>query len=370
MMTHDRSWVVFGHSLFTAMGYGGYGVYLFFAISGFLITTRILEEEAICGHFDIRRFYIRRVFRIQPAALVYLAVVAVVMLAGLSQDSWFSWVSALCLFTNFTWHPWTVPTLTGHFWTLAVEEHFYIILSLALFFAKKYRLPVIAALYCLALAPHLVSYPLRHGWWSADAPRSTQFQLISLMLAALIAVLMRKSFVLHTIQRLWRPWVAFLVIAAVVILHNVYGQMRVSMPVRPLHYLRTQADYIAIYMPAFWVVATVFHPRSWTTRFLELSWMRFIGRISYSLYLWHVLLFHLWTLMFFTPTAPLGSLIQHGGVLPWMEKPVKYALVFGVATLSYYFIEKPLIRRGHRLAPPATPGRPELADLPVEVAAA
>jgi peptidoglycan/LPS O-acetylase OafA/YrhL len=369
MMTHDRDWAHANHlSLYTAMGYGGHGVYLFFAISGFLITTRILEEEALCGHFDIRRFYIRRVFRIQPAALAYLAAAALLMLAGLSHDSWFSWVAALCLFTNFIWRPWTAFTLTGHFWTLAVEEHFYILLSLALFFAKKHRLLVIGLLYCLVLMPNMVSYPQRHGWWTLDALRSTQFQLVTLMLAALLAVLLRRPLVLRTVQRLWKPWVALLVIAAVVVLHNAYGQMQAAMPIRPLRYLHNQTAYFVTYMPPFFVVATVFHPRSWTTRWLELRWMRFIGKISYSLYLWHILIFYLWSLLFFAPTAPLASLLQQGGPLPWLEKPVKYAIVFGVATLSYYFIEKPLIRRGHQLAPPATPGRPEFADLPTETA--
>jgi peptidoglycan/LPS O-acetylase OafA/YrhL len=73
MITHDRPFDLFGHSSLNYKGYGGYGVYLFFAISGLLITTRILEEEEICGYFDIRRFYIRRIFRIQPAALACTA---------------------------------------------------------------------------------------------------------------------------------------------------------------------------------------------------------------------------------------------------------------------------------------------------------
>ena len=365
MMTHDRSWVIFGHSLSTAMGYGGYGVYLFFAISGFLITTRILEEEAICGQFDIRRFYIRRVFRIQPAALVYLAVVSVVMLAGLSRDSWFSWVSALCLFTNFTWHPWSVPTLTGHFWTLAVEEHFYILLSVTLWMVKRYRATALAVLLTGFTLPLVASYGIRHGWYlPANTPRSTQWQLTPLLLASLVAVMLRRKVLLRLVKAMLYPWVAFAGTLGIIVGKLVYAELRYHLTFEPLHHLPDMYPFAATYLLILWIVATVFHPDSWTTRVLELGWMRFIGRISYSLYLWHVLVFYLWTLIFFTPKAPLGHLIQHGGVLSWLEMPAKYAAIFIVATLSYYTIERPLIRMGHRLAPPATPGRPELADLP------
>jgi peptidoglycan/LPS O-acetylase OafA/YrhL len=71
------------------------GVYLFFGISGILITTRILEEESLCGFFDIKKFYVRRIFRIQPAAWVYLAVVGGLMAAGFITTQWRHWLGAL-----------------------------------------------------------------------------------------------------------------------------------------------------------------------------------------------------------------------------------------------------------------------------------
>src|ERR1700731_4331889 len=74
MWVHDDAKVsIAGHSLVDYQYIGGYGGSLFFAISGILITTRILEEESLCGFFDIKKFYIRRIFRIQPAAWAYLA---------------------------------------------------------------------------------------------------------------------------------------------------------------------------------------------------------------------------------------------------------------------------------------------------------
>ena len=189
MMTHDRPWMLFGHSSIRYKGYGGYGVYIFFAISGFLITSRILEEERICGYFDIRRFYIRRIFRIQPAAWAYLAAVALVMALGYAHqygvfETRSSWNAALLLYTNYVFRSWKSPTLTGHFWTLAVEEHFYILLSVTLFFAKRYRIAVLVLLFLMFMV-----VPSMNRFHVYDVkPRSTQWQLTSLLLSALVAV--------------------------------------------------------------------------------------------------------------------------------------------------------------------------------------
>jgi peptidoglycan/LPS O-acetylase OafA/YrhL len=191
MITHDRPFDLFGHSSLNYKGYGGYGVYLFFAISGLLITTRILEEEKICGYFDIRRFYIRRIFRIQPAALAYLAVVAVLILIGVTHDSWGSWLAALALYTNFQYQPGVAVEYTGHFWTLAVEEHFYILLSLTLLLVKKYRTTALAVLFLGFTALTTLTYGVRHGWYDPQLwPRSTQWQLGPLLLASLVALLL------------------------------------------------------------------------------------------------------------------------------------------------------------------------------------
>jgi peptidoglycan/LPS O-acetylase OafA/YrhL len=90
---------------------------------------------------------------------------------------------------------------------------------------------------------------------------------------------------------------------------------------------------------------------------LETNVFRFIGRISYSLYLWHILFFFR-----IDPSTDVANRVM----LALSGRPTKQIVALLVATLSYYFIEKPMVRLGHRLAPAASPGRPELADLPVE----
>jgi peptidoglycan/LPS O-acetylase OafA/YrhL len=95
------------------------------------------------------------------------------------------------------------------------------------------------------------------------------------------------------------------------------------------------------------VAGTVLHPASALGRCLENRAVKWIGRLSYSLYLWQQL--------FLIPGAKyLFSLLQ--------RFPINLALLFLTAVLSYEFLERPMIRLGHRLAPPPTPGRTDLGD--------
>src|ERR1700679_3845029 len=90
-------WVLIWHSQVWRFGWlsnewlrasGGRGVQLFFALSGLLICNRLLREEQRFGGISLRSFYTRRFFRIQPAALTYLAVISILMLSGTIPQSW------------------------------------------------------------------------------------------------------------------------------------------------------------------------------------------------------------------------------------------------------------------------------------------
>src|ERR1700721_434435 len=79
---------------------GANGVELFFAISGILICTRLLDEEEAWGKISLRGFYIRRIFRIQPAAFVFLFAVALLSIVGTIPFSKIGWLTSLLSVRN------------------------------------------------------------------------------------------------------------------------------------------------------------------------------------------------------------------------------------------------------------------------------
>src|SRR5215218_6546752 len=102
--------------------YGGLGVDIFFGLSGLLITTLLLEEARSTGSMQLGQFYIRRAFRILPAYLLFL--VGYTLIRGW-RSAWEA-ISCLLFFRNYASDAVT-DTGSLHLWSLAVEEHFYLI---------------------------------------------------------------------------------------------------------------------------------------------------------------------------------------------------------------------------------------------------
>ena len=102
--------------------FGAFGVDVFFGLSGLLITKLLLDEFGRTASFDLRGFYIRRAFRILPPSLMFLAVITV---AGMWRSTW-EVASCLLFFRNYVPDSLTSGA-TQHLWSLAVEEHFYLL---------------------------------------------------------------------------------------------------------------------------------------------------------------------------------------------------------------------------------------------------
>lgn len=352
LMTHDRPWSIGGWSNASWNSVGGDGVNLFFAISGLLICTRILEDEALLGVFRLKAFYVRRLFRIQPAALCYLAVIALLIVLGIVHERWHFWLGGFFLYQNFLYHAENRRLIfegyfTGHFWTLSVEEHFYIFLSLFLYFVKRYR----------ALALALVLLALRfsgkfaeaHGYYSADtSTRRTYWVIGALIWPAFLALLLREPRIKGFAKRFMRPWVLFAFTFVVVCVGERMHSGASGLGTMRAYNLE---DGRVRFLFNFWVIATMLHPQSWTTRVLELAPIRYVGRLSYSIYVWHLL---------FLCTGWPETHITWPPLVLIGQRPWRYLGILVTAMLSYHLIEKPMMRLGHKLAPPATPGHRDL----------
>src|ERR1700722_2606600 len=99
---------------------GHVGVLLFFALSGYLITDRLLAEYRSTGAVSLRNFYLRRAFRILPPAVTFLGIMAILSHAGLVVCSLPAIRAALLFYTNFADFG-DIGWRVGHFWSLSVE---------------------------------------------------------------------------------------------------------------------------------------------------------------------------------------------------------------------------------------------------------
>jgi peptidoglycan/LPS O-acetylase OafA/YrhL len=309
---------------------------IFFGISGFLICSRLIEELRGRGEIDLKKFYVRRAFRILPPAVVYLLAVAVLSLTGVTHTPLRQWVGALLFYGNYVKNPvWQV----GHFWSLAIEEHFYLFWPVLLAwigvrrsgFAAVLMIAGIFLLRCYGAERHYIIFP-NYG-------SRTDLRMDGLLWGCIVAVMASVPGWRKRMGRMLTPGV-FLGLLAMYVVSVVY-------PTDSAVYLFVIPPMQAALIP-FLLVATVLHPGSWAGRFLEWVPCRKLGRISYSLYLWQQL-FLTWV-----PFFP--------GKLVWLQWfPVNMAGALMCAVGSYYVIERPMIRLGHRLAPPVTEGRVDLA---------
>lgn len=306
--------------------HGHLGVDIFFAISGILICSRLLTEEESAGQISLRSFYIRRAFRILPPAILFLATL-LVLKATVHLPVELPEVFASLFFVRnytsaFTHFQTTYPAYTSHFWSLAVEEHFYLILpSLLVFTSRKYRAPALLTL-AAAISLHRIA---PNSWLSFH----TDIRLDALLVPAALAVILHTAS--NTRQRLIQTLSSAPLVAIFLLLLITTG----------LH-PRATGLLIAWFTPLL-ILATMLRPQGWFSHLLESAPLRYIGRISYSLYLWQQLFL---ITHFGAGTACLGHL---------QSFPFNWIATFACALLSYYLVEQPLIRLGHRLAPTSPP---------------
>jgi len=127
----------FKNSIITSTLAGGtLGVYIFFVISGFLITSLLIKEKLKTGTISIKDFYIRRALRILPVAYLYLLVLFFLHIFCGLQVSYLEYIGCAFFLVNLGYFH--TGVYTGHYWSLSVEEQFYVVFPSIL--RRNYRL--------------------------------------------------------------------------------------------------------------------------------------------------------------------------------------------------------------------------------------
>jgi peptidoglycan/LPS O-acetylase OafA/YrhL len=319
---------VLGALLQSLSNFGEVGVEVFFAISGLLICSRLLDEESRSGHINVKAFYIRRFFRILPAAIFYLLVVAILAAFHVIPLSPLDWFGALFFFRNYAMlfeylrhSPLALHWYTGHFWSLSMEEHFYLVLPSVLVGFRQMRFWVLAGLALTVALWRFVLVHLMHHEYQLNFRTDTHVD--ALLIPAMIALSLYPRMRNRSAAKYIPAW-SFPILIAMEI-----GLLRIRVPL----YFTLQTFVITLL-----ILSTVLHPRTLPGSILESKPIRWIGWISYSLYLWQQLFFGV---------NVVGS---PSGMAVLREPPINLLALLVCATCSYYLVEKPCVRLGHRLA--------------------
>ncbi|MEZ6115779.1 MAG: acyltransferase [Pirellulaceae bacterium] len=289
---------------FAITRFGALGVDIFFVLSGFLITSKLLEEWQSSGTIQLKAFYVRRCFRILPAYFTYLLVVGVLGLLGIFSISGQEWFSCAFFWRNYLPAHAAASGYTGHFWTLAVEEHFYLVWPSLLLLAGRTKAWRMAALIALVVAAwRMIDFRWQLTSWAIANDVSfyqrTDIRFDSLAVGGLFALMPRSTPLIRLVTR-HGAWCFGAAACAFV------GSLLMAIPAK----LLLQAVMIAIMISC----SVAGHPRA-LVRIMEWRQIRFVGRLSYSLYLWQTVFLSIGG---YEDSPPLGR---------WQQLPLS---LFGV----------------------------------------
>jgi peptidoglycan/LPS O-acetylase OafA/YrhL len=304
---------------------GDLGVRCFFVISGFLITYLFLKEEAATGAISLHLFYARRALRIVP---VYIAFIGFLFLLSYTSRAHFTpcqWLTSLTFTKDFGCRSWN----DAHLWSLSVEEQFYLLWPLVLAGCNpRSRMMIAFGLICVCPAARIVyhfsSFPLE----AAYSPLTNADMLMYGCLAAMLLNGYASGFlrVLGIAPALGRFFAFCLILIPIMLERNfVAGFLTVpfasSVEALALAYLICSYALVRSGL-GFWL--------------LNSASARFVGVISYSLYIWHLPFFN-----------SLNNYVDTN--LSLFVFPINVVSVFVVATVSYFGLERPLTSLRYRL---------------------
>lgn len=312
---------------------GGLGVTIFFFISGFIITTLMINEYEADDSISIRKFYIRRFFRIIPAMLVYV-VISIFFLLLINNAINLNELSAVVLFySNYYsitpgFSGGAFPSPLSILWSLSVEEHYYFIFPFVFYMLAGAWRKFIIYLCLIAFAILVWRLYLVYVVGLDSLPyyrvyKATDTRFDSILYGAFLALIIRRERVFSFLNNNISFAVGFLLILFSLLFRD--ESFRES-----FRYSIQGVALVFLFIPLIFSSGMV-------SRVLQTAFFRFVGKISYSLYLYHWLAF--------------GLVNNYLGAEPLLIRiTVLLALSFLLAYLSYRFIESPMLKYRKKFA--------------------
>lgn len=322
------------------------GVTVFFVLSGYLITSLLLIEWDNTGTINLPQFWLRRIKRLFPAiAFVIICVAALTtifdhsLLTKLREDMW----AALCWVTNW-WYilrdvsyfdALGAPSPVTHFWSLAIEEQFYVVWPVVLILAHKFgvkRSHMRNATLVLVLASALEMALLFNP--DADPSRvyyGTDTRAFSLLIGAWLAFVWPSNQLgaNNEVQLDRNVRIALDAVGGIALI----GLIAMMGCIEGTSAIMYRGGILLTSIITMVIIAVIVHPSSILGKVFSAKPLVWIGLRSYGIYLWHYPL-----LLLMNPRSNIAG-------TPWWMYLVELAVMFACAAFSYKFVEDP-IRHG------------------------
>jgi len=341
----------FENAIVSVTKYGLLGVDLFFVLSGFLITGLLYEARGRPNY--LRNFYVRRVLRIFPLYYGVLAVVFFVaplipILRGstldylLERQTW-AWAYAVNVFLALH-EEWSFSYL-NHFWSLCVEEHFYLVWPfVVLLLARRPRALIITCLavsLCAMLA-RVIGIAIGLNWWVTVV--LTPFKLDGLALGAFLAVLVRQPEGINWVKR----WIAPAAAAAIGLLVASFVWTTLISRTHLELIGAVRASFFQVLLACFLISALIAPKRHFISRLFSSRPLIFFGTYSYGLYVYHH--FISYYLVSNRTEVDLGHYLGSHGLAVALQAIAGIGCSVALAYLSYELVEKRFLNLKRRFA--------------------
>jgi len=319
--------VPLGWLIASAVSAGRFGVDLFFLLSAYLITELLLREREGFGKLDLRSFYIRRILRIWP--LYFLGILIAWLLHFVVPDQYFPWTAALgFVFLCGNWlisfgAPFHSPMLA--LWSVSFEEQFYLFWPALISRTRRNASLIRASVVLIVVATLSRVFFLPHARASHSEVAiftNTLTRLDPLAFGITAAVLLHNQQVTYA----W-PWRLTLLLWGTAV-WLIAG-----------HYYNLTWTFMLLGYPAISLGALLIFLSFLGTKVVP-AWLRYLGKISYGLYVFHEL-------------AQLFTVRLFGGYVHTLRAfalywSVSLAMTVAVSALSYKFFESPFLRLKER----------------------
>jgi peptidoglycan/LPS O-acetylase OafA/YrhL len=327
-------WVFAVHAKLLEGVPGGFGVTIFFFLSGYLITTLLRAEFEKSGDISLRKFYLRRVYRILPPMYIVMALALLLWFVNAlpGQPTGGAIAAQIAHLTNyymvFNGDKHIIPS-TGLMWSLAVEEHFYLIYPIALLLLLRrlaYRQIVVVLLAVCFVVMLWRTYMTTHSPGIGDYTYiATDARLDSLLYGCILGLYCNPAVDEQRLTANAWLWTAVLAVAVAVIVFTFEYHTPTS------DGFTYSLQGLAL-LPFFY--CAIRFARWPAFRWLELRPVRAMGIISYTFYLIHLPILHV-----------LRYLVPHRR----HEWVVALPLAIGFAATMYFIVERPLAQARRKL---------------------